>query len=111
MTTGKTDQDQGKPIGKHFTKALLIAANEAAEKKRLNRQLKKRWVRSLPKDVILPIEFTMPHYFAGGRPAETHMRCFFVSPEGLPATVDCPMDIYHSLPGDNDATPTLPGTS
>lgn len=108
MKTEKKDQDGNMPVGKHFTKALLIAANQAAEKRGLNRQLVKKWVRSLPRDVKLPIAFTMLHHFAGGEPVETHMRCTFVCPEGELAAVDCPMDIYDSLPGDAEATAKVP---
>ena len=111
MKTNKANQAAKQPIGKHFTKALLIAANKAAARKGLNRQLVNKWVRSLPDDIVLPIAFTMPHHFAGGEPVETHVRCTFVSPEGWIAAVDCPMDIYDSLPGDAEATPQLRATN
>ncbi len=101
-------RDDQQPAGKYFTKALLVAANQAAGKKRLNRQLVTKWVRSLPNDLQLPIVSATPHHFAGGQPVETHMRCTFVSPEGLPAAVDCPMEIYDLLPGDAEATPKWP---
>lgn len=104
MRTNDEKKGGSKSVGKHFTKEWLIAANKAAEKKGLNRQLIKKWVRSLPKDVKLPIAFTTLHHFAGGEPVETHMRCMFVCPEGEIASVDCPMDIYDSLPGDAKAT-------
>lgn len=109
MTTDTKPEGGEQPVGKHFTKALLIAANKAAERKGLNRQLVKKWVRSLPDDTTLPIAFTMPHHFAGGEPVETHMRCTFVCPEGELAAVDCPMEIYDSLPGDAQLTPRVPG--
>ena len=108
MTTENKPEGDKTPVGKHFTKALLIAANKAAEKKGLNRQLVTKWVRSLPDDTTLPIAFTMLHHFAGGEPVETHVRCTFVCPEGEIAAVDCPMDIYDSLPGDAKATPKFP---
>jgi hypothetical protein len=108
MKTGKRDQDNQKPMGKHFTKALLITANDAATKKGLNRQLDEGWCNTLPEDSVLPIEFTLLHDFAAGRPVERHVRCTFRCPGGESAAVDCPMDIYDSLPGDANATARLP---
>jgi len=97
------------PMGKCFTKSLLIATNNAAEKKGFNRQLKDEWISTLPEDVILPIQFTLLHQHARCRPAEPHVRCVFVAPGGGSGTVDCTMDLYDLLPGDAELTPRLPG--
>ncbi len=97
-------------IGKCFTKSLLVAASKAAEKQGFNRQLRDEWVSTLPDDVVLPIQFTLLHYFAQGRPAEPHVRCAFVAPGGESVTIDCTLGLYDLLPGDAELTPRLPGT-
>lgn len=85
------------PNIKVFNKATLKEANDVAEKRDYNRQIKSEFIDSLPDNKLFPVVFTMLHEHAQGKRVNAHVRCW-VSFGKERVFIDCDMDIFNKLP-------------
>lgn len=83
----------------YLTKSILKKANQLAIKRGYNASLRPEFVESLDDRLKFPVIAAHLHEEKCGKRCEEHMRVVFaVSADGKPAMVDCPLELYWTLP-------------